>query len=55
MNFSADYRNGGPNSDRATDSQIKRLIELGLKFEKTITWLEAKKLIKEYHQTKAKK
>lgn len=47
-----DYRNGGPLSNRATDSQIRRLIELKIEHPKNITWLEAKKLIKDYHARK---
>jgi hypothetical protein len=54
-NFSPDYRDGGPMSNRATDSQLKRLIELKIKFENGITWLEAKKLLKDYHQNKDRK
>lgn len=54
-NLAPDFRAGGPNSDRATYSQIKRLLELKITFDSSITWLEAKKLIKNYHQTKAKK
>jgi hypothetical protein len=65
-NFCSDHRDGGPNSNRATDSQIYRLIELKIKFDHRIledgtitscnlTWLEAKKLIKEYYENKRKK
>ena len=54
-NLAPDYRNGGPMSNRATDSQIIRLLELKIKFDMNLTWLEAKKLLREYHQNKAKK
>lgn len=54
-NFSSDFRDGGPSSNRATDSQLKRLKELKISYENPITWLEAKKLIRDYHKTKAKK
>ena len=54
-NFITDIRNGGPFSNRATDSQIIRLMELKIKFDMNLTWLEAKKLLKEYHKNKAKK
>lgn len=54
-NLAPDYRDGGPSSNRATDSQLERLKELKIKFENGITWLEAKKLLKLYHQNKRQK
>ena len=50
-----DNRNGGPNSNRATDSQIRRLLELKIEFNPYLTWLEAKALLKNYHANKNKK
>lgn len=54
-NFVSDFRDGGPSSNRATDSQLQRLHELKIHYTKPITWMDAKKLIREYHQNKAKK
>jgi hypothetical protein len=65
-NLAPDYRDGGPSSNRATDSQIYRLIELKIKFDHRVledgtiascnlTWLEAKKLLKDFHKNKASK
>jgi hypothetical protein len=45
----------GAMSNRATESQIRRLIELKLEFHRDITWLEAKALIREYHKNKKRK
>lgn len=54
MSMYIDNRNGGPNSNRATDSQIRRLLELKIEFNPYLTWLEAKALLKNYHATKNK-